>query len=65
MRILADTNGDFTKAIQMDKQVPALGGLRSKRYTLLVKDNVVKKVFAEPEGADASCSLASNVLNYL
>lgn len=49
----------------MDKDILPLGGVRSKRYTILVEDNVVKKVFEEPDGTGLSCSLSDNVLKNL
>ena len=65
VRILADPKAEFTKQIQMDKDLPPLGGIRSKRYTMLIEDNVVTKVFEEPDGTGATCSLATNVLKNL
>lgn len=65
VRVLADPLAEFTKAINMEKDLPVLGGVRSKRYTMIVEDNVVKKVFEEPDGTGASCSLADNVLKNL
>ena len=65
VRILADPNAEFTKQISMDKNIPPLGGVRSKRYTMLINDNVVEKVFEEPDGTGLSCSLADNVLKNL
>lgn len=62
VRILADPLAEFTKAIHMDKELPPLGGVRSKRYTMIIEDNVVKKVFEEPDGTGLTCSLADNVL---
>ena len=53
------------KAIGLDKDIPPLGGVRSKRYTMLVEDNVVKKVFEEPDGTGLTCSLHDNVLKNL
>lgn len=50
VRILADPSAEFTKAIHMEKDLPPLGGVRSKRYTMIVEDNTVKKVFEEPDG---------------
>ena len=46
----------------MDKDIPPLGGVRSKRYTMLIDDSVIKKVFVEPDGTGATCSLVDNVL---
>lgn len=45
----------------MDINVPSLG-VRSKRYSMLVDDNVIKKVFVEPDGTGGSVTLAENVL---
>ena len=59
------SHGNSIKAIQMDKDIPPLGGIRSKRYTLAIEDNVVKKVFEEPDGTGATCSLIDNVLKQL
>lgn len=49
----------------MEKDIPPLGGVRSKRFTMLIEDNVVKSVFEEPDGTGATCSLAPNVLKNL
>ena len=49
----------------MDKNIPPLGGVRSKRYTLLIDNNIVTKVFEEPDGTGATCSLADNVLKQI
>ena len=46
----------------MDKDIPPLGGVRSKRYTLVIENNTVTKIFEEPDGTGATCSLADNVL---
>jgi 2-Cys peroxiredoxin 5 len=55
VRVLADTNAEFTKAIGMDKEIAPLGGVRSKRYTLVVDNNVVQNVFEEPDGTGLGC----------
>ena len=49
----------------MEKDIPILGGIKSKRYTMLIEDNTVKSVFEEPDGTGATCSLAPNVLKFL
>jgi peroxiredoxin 5 len=65
VHILADPLAEFTKAIKMDKDIPPLGGVRSKRYTIIIDDNIVKKVFEEPDGTGLSCSLVDNVMKQL
>ncbi|HJL16735.1 MAG TPA: glutathione peroxidase [Sandaracinaceae bacterium LLY-WYZ-13_1] len=47
---LPDGNGDFTRGMGMLVDKRALGfGERSWRYSMLVKDGVVEKMFIEPE----------------
>lgn len=66
VRLLADTHAEFTKAVGLDKDLSAvLGNVRSKRYTMVIEDNVVKSVFEEPDGTGLTCSLAENVLKNL
>ena len=67
VRVLADTCAEFTKAIGMDSDKPVLGGVRSNRYTMIVEDNVITKLFVEPvaAGGGASCSLVENVLKFI
>jgi peroxiredoxin len=54
---LADGNGEFTKAIGMDFDGAAAGlGVRSKRYSMLVEDGVVKKL--NIEDAPGKCDIS-------
>lgn len=63
IRMLADTCGEFTKAVDMELDVTAvLGNKRSKRYSLVVADGVVKHVNVEPDGKGLTCSLAPEIL---
>ena len=51
MVMLADGNGDFAKAVGMDADFSKFGmGLRSKRYSMLVKDGVVTELNVEAPG---------------
>ena len=44
----------------------ALGGIRSKRYSALVEDGVIKAFNVEPEnGTGLTCSLANELLKQL
>jgi peroxiredoxin len=55
---LADGNGDFAKAIGMDFDATGGGlGVRSKRYSMLVDDGVVKKLNVEE--ATGKCEVSS------
>ena len=44
---------------------PELGGVRSKRYTLLIEDNRITKVFVEPDACGGTVTLADNVVKYI
>ena len=45
--MLADGAGDFTKAIGLDTETGNFGGIRSRRYAMLVEDGVVTKLNVE------------------
>lgn len=49
----------------MDKVIPPLGGVRSKRYTMIIDNGTIKTVFEEPDGTGGTCSLADNVLKHI
>jgi len=50
--MLADGNGDFTKAVGLSMDGTGYGmGLRSQRYAMVVDDGVVKKLQVEAPGA--------------
>jgi len=66
VRMLADTTAEFTKAIDVALDMtPVLGGIRSKRYAMLVDNGVVKAIDVEPDGTGLTCSLSSNFLKNL
>jgi peroxiredoxin len=48
--MLADGDGEFTKAIGLHKQTGSFGGLRSQRYAMLVENDVVKVLNVEDPG---------------
>ncbi|MBU6229306.1 MAG: peroxiredoxin [Cyanobacteria bacterium REEB459] len=51
--LLPDGNGEFTRKMGMLVDKSNLGfGLRSWRYSMLVNDGKIEKVFAEPDFAD-------------
>ncbi len=50
--MLADGNADFTKAVGLEMDGSGYGmGLRSRRYSMLVEDGVVKQLNVEKPGA--------------
>jgi 2-Cys peroxiredoxin 5 len=66
VRMLADTTGAFTKKIDLSIDMTAvLGSVRSKRYSMIVDNGVVKALEVEPDGTGLTCSLANNILKSL
>ena len=63
--LVADGNGDFTRAIGMEMDASKhLMGLRSKRYSMLVRDRVVEQLNLEQPG-DFRVSSADYLLGQL
>lgn len=66
--MLPDGNGEFTEEMGMLVNKSDLGfGNRSWRYSMLVKDGVIEKMFIEPEveGDPFEVSDADTMLNYI
>src|SRR5690606_29220051 len=63
---LSDGSGAFAKAIGMENDLSAAGmGMRTKRYSMIVEDGVVKAINLETEPGKAEDSGAANILNQL
>lgn len=61
VRMLADPAAVFTKQLELSADLPPLGGLRSKRYSMVVENGVVQTLNVEPDGTGLSCSLADHL----
>jgi glutaredoxin/glutathione-dependent peroxiredoxin len=60
--LLADGNGDFTKAVGLEMDGSAFGlGARSQRYAMVIEDGRVTGLYVEP-GPGLSVSAADAVL---
>jgi peroxiredoxin len=60
--MLADGNGEFTKAMGLELDGSSFGlGTRSQRYAAIIEDGVIKDIFVEP-GAGLEVSSAEAVL---
>lgn len=59
--MLADPNATFTKALELDTDIPPLGGTRSKRFSMVVDNGKVINLNVEPDGTGLSCSLADKI----
>jgi peroxiredoxin len=65
VRMLADGNGELTKALGLEMDASGFGmGVRSKRYAMIVKDGKVEELLVEP-GPGLSASSAESVLGKL
>ncbi len=72
VKMLPDGNADFTRGMGMLVKKENLGfGERSWRYSMLVEDGIITKMFAEPNKSDNcesdpfECSDAETMLAYL
>ena len=66
--LIPDGNGEFSEGIGMLVDKSAIGfGKRSWRYSMLVKDSVIEKMFIEPdvEGDPFEVSDADTMLDYI
>lgn len=61
VRLLADPSAAFTKHVDLGVDLPPLGGLRSKRYSMIIDNGVVTQLNVEPDGTGLSCSLADKL----
>ena len=62
--MLADGDGEFTKAIDLELDLRGKGlGVRSQRYAMIIEDGVVKNL--EIDGGDIKESSAENILSLL
>jgi len=65
VRMVADGNGEFTKAVGLDLDASGFGmGHRSRRYAMIVKDGKVEELLLEPAGG-LTVSSAESVLSKL
>lgn len=63
--LLADGNGDFTKAIDLEMDGSGFGlGVRSQRYAMVIEDGVVTTLNVEP-GPGLTVSAADAILEVL
>jgi glutathione-dependent peroxiredoxin len=68
VRFIPDGNGDFTRALGMMVNLSDEGmGQRSWRYSMLVKNGVIEKMFVERDGFETMpvVSNAETMLNYI
>ena len=65
MEMVADGNGDFTRAVGLEMDGSKFGmGPRSQRYALIARDGVVEQLFVEAPG-EFKVSSADYLLEHL
>ncbi|KAG7145686.1 Peroxiredoxin-5 like protein [Verticillium longisporum] len=63
IRFLGDPTAEFTKALNLGWDGSAIfGGIRSKRYALVVENGTVKSAHVEPDNTGTAVSMADKVL---
>ena len=66
IRMLADADASFTKAIGLDFSAPPAGLLdRSQRYSMFIEDGVVKVLNVEGSPGEATCSLGEALVDQI
>jgi peroxiredoxin len=64
--MLADGSGDFVRALGLELDLTKGGlGIRSKRYSMLVEDGVVKSLNVEQQPGQVDASSAEAMLKAL
>ncbi|KAH1019818.1 hypothetical protein HUJ04_009580 [Dendroctonus ponderosae] len=61
IRLLADPSAALAKALDLTVDIAPLGGIRSKRYSMVVEDGKITSLQVEPDGTGLSCSLADKI----
>lgn len=62
--MLADTNAELTKAMRMELDCRhIMGTIRSKRYSVVIHDNVVKGFNGEPDHSGLACLMCIKNIN--
>lgn len=56
--MLADTHACFTLALGLGIDIPDLGGLRSKRYSMVLQNCMIQSLNIEPDGTSLTISAA-------
>lgn len=59
--MLADPLAAFADAVDLTTNLPPLGGKRSKRFSMVLENGIVKELNVEPDSTGLSCSLADKL----
>lgn len=64
VRLLSDGNGEYTDMLGLATDTGAFGGIRSKRYAMVIEDGIIEHLFIEEE-KQFDVSSAEHVLQQL
>ena len=64
VRLLSDGNGEYSQTLGLANDTGAFGGIRSKRYAMIIVDGIVEHLFVEDE-KQFEVSAAKYVLDVL
>ena len=64
IKMISDSDCSFTKQLGLDHDYGPVLGLRSLRFSMIVKDCIIKNLFVEEVGK-YNISSAENIINYL
>ncbi|XP_069501247.1 peroxiredoxin-5, mitochondrial [Ambystoma mexicanum] len=69
VRMLADPTAEFIKKagllLEKEELAKLFGNQRSKRFSMIIDDGVVKAINVEEDGTGLTCSLANNIFSQL
>lgn len=60
--MFADTQATLTTALGMTIELPGLGGIRSKRYSMVLSNSRIQTFNVEPDGIGLSVSRAAFIV---
>ncbi|XP_068991184.1 peroxiredoxin-5, mitochondrial-like [Neodiprion pinetum] len=55
VRLLADPMARFTQAMGMGTEMPELGGTRSRRYSMVTINGIVREIFTDVDNVKLMC----------
>ncbi|XP_076236836.1 peroxiredoxin-5, mitochondrial-like [Calliopsis andreniformis] len=64
VRMLADPTASFTRSIGMEVDIPELGGTRSRRYSMVTENGVVKELFLDAVNVKLVCLQRGGIPTY-
>ncbi|KAG7207907.1 hypothetical protein KM043_009498 [Ampulex compressa] len=64
VRVLADPAATYTKSVGLDVDIPELGGSRSRRYSMVTINGIVKELYVDDPNVKLTCLQRLGVPTY-